>query len=124
VYKRQEKFKELPIATIYRIIKSAISNDRERVDVNNLLDFIIESATTRFVLFKFVELHRLRKDKLDEFIKFIDEQEEKSRQIYLEYIPFNFLFIKEMKREYEELSTLFQQNQTEIKRAKEELKQK
>ena len=94
---KNDKFKEVPIQEIYKIIESAISNDRESVDVNILLDFIIESASTRFILFKFVELHRLSKDKLNEFIKFIDSQEEKSQQIYFEYIPFNFLFIKQMK---------------------------
>ena len=38
---KNDKFKEVPIPTIYRIIDSVIRKDRERVDVNNLLDFII-----------------------------------------------------------------------------------
>ena len=121
---KNSKFKELPIATIYRIINSAITTNHETVDINKLFDFIVESTKKRFILFKFVELDRLSKDKLDEFIKFIDELDSTSKQIYSKNISFNIFFIKEMKREYEELSKLFQQNQTEIKQTKEKLKQR
>ncbi|WP_334089839.1 coiled-coil domain-containing protein, partial [Helicobacter typhlonius] len=120
---KNDKFKELPIPTIYRIIESAIKSSREKFDVNNLLDFIIESTENRFILFRFVELDRLSKDKLDEFIKFIDKQEEHSQRIYFEYIQLNFLFIKRIQQEKDVLSYKFQENQRELKETKEELTQ-
>ena len=78
---KNAKFKEVPIPTIYRIIESSITSEVERIDVNELLNFIIESASTRFILFKFVELHRLSKDKVNEFMKFISRNNSNKQPI-------------------------------------------
>ena len=50
---------------------------RENVGVN-----IHESAENHYILFRFIELHRLMKNNLDKSIKLIDNQEEKIQIIY------------------------------------------
>ena len=64
------KFRELDISTIFLIIELS------KIDHNLLVDFIFESAPTRFVIFKLVEIDKLSDDKVYDLIKFIDEQEE------------------------------------------------
>ena len=87
------KFGELPVSTIYRIIDQS----KEKVDHDLLVDFILESIESRFIMFKFIKPNKLREDKVDEMIEFIDEQEENSRKKYLEYIPFDLSLIKNEK---------------------------
>ena len=93
------KFKELSNSTIFRILEGS----KEEIDHNLLIEFIIESASTRFVMFKFIEIDKLRYDKFQLFIKFIENQEETNKKMYLDYIPFNFSFIQNILNKYDEV---------------------
>ena len=77
---KNSKFKELPLPTIFRILDQG----KENVDQNLLVDFICESANTRSILLKFVEIDKLEDKKVEEFIKFIDEQDEDSKKSILQ----------------------------------------
>ena len=93
-----QKFSSLQVPTIYRIIEGS---DKEIIDHNLLHDFILKSADTRFTLFKFVELQKLKEEKIEEFFKFIDDQKEETRDKLLSYLQFDFVFIKQMRQNYE-----------------------
>ena len=67
---------------------------------------------------KFVEIYKLTDEKVDEFIKFINKQEEDARIMYLEYIKFDFSFVKNNKYKYNQLYKIF------IKQSKNWIKQK
>ena len=79
-----QKFGSLQVPTIYRIIEGS---DKEIIDHTLLLDFILKSVDTRFTLFKFVELQKLKEEKIEEFFKFINDQKEEIREKFLSYIP-------------------------------------
>lgn len=113
-----QKFGELPISIIYRIINKS---DKEKFNHDLLIDFILESISTRFILLRLVELHKLTDKKLEKFFKFFDEQQE-SREIYMAYMQFNYSFIKKMKRDYEQEKEENGRNKNELEKTKEELK--
>ena len=87
---KNRKFSELPVTTIFRILDRS---NKEQINVNLLFNFILESVETRFIMLKFVKLHKLTDDNVSKFLKFIDEEEE-SRKMYLEYMTFDLMFIK------------------------------
>ena len=120
------KFKKLPTSTIFRILYET----KEQIDQNLLLEFILESATTRFILFKLVEFDKLSEDKVNRFLEFFDRQEESSKKMYLEYIPFNVSFVKNLLNKYDEVCKELKETQNkcerkdiELKETKEELNQ-
>lgn len=106
------KFNKLPMSTICRIFDKS----KEIVSHDLLVDFILKSATTRFILFKYVELHKMKDDKVKELIEFIEKQDEEKKKMYLEYIPFNLLFIKRIINKYDEV--LKENNQLKEKEQK------
>lgn len=108
------KFGELPIPTIYRILDES----KEKFDHNMLVDFIFESIETRFIMLKFVELDKLREDKVYEMIQLIDKLDETIKKIYLEYISFNLSFNKNMKIKYDQLFDEFNQTKKEFNQTK------
>ncbi|KAK8837309.1 hypothetical protein M9Y10_036740 [Tritrichomonas musculus] len=112
------KFSELPVSSIYRIIERS---SEENVDINLLVDFILKSSTTFFTLFKFVDFQRLTEDKIECLFNFINEQQEDTRKMYLDQFPSNFLFIQQMKHNYDQLLKETAQTKEEFRRAKEEL---
>lgn len=73
---KNDKFRELPISTLYRIIDIS----KEKVDNNLLVDFILKSDSSHFILLKFVELQKLTEKKIEELINFFDNQEEDSKK--------------------------------------------
>ena len=74
---KNAKFGELNVPTICRIIDQS----KEKVDQSLLVDFILESIDTRFILLKFVELQKLADNEVEKFINFISEQEDDSKYI-------------------------------------------
>lgn len=119
------KFKEVPNSTIFRILDES----NERIDSNLLLEFILETASTHFILFKYVELDKLRDDKVIRLIEFLDNQEESSKKMYLEYIPFNVSFVKNLLNKYDavlkelkETKNKCEAKDVELKERKEEIK--
>lgn len=115
-----QKFNELPVSIIYQIIDES---NKEDVNLNSLVDFILMSADNRFTLLKFVELHKLTEDKIEKIFHFINNQEEETKKTYLEHIPFNFLFIQQMKNKYDEMVKEMNQMKENYEQTKEELEQ-
>ena len=120
-------FEKLPISTIYRIIEKS---NKKVINHNALLDFIISSIETRFILFKFVEFHKIEEHKIFSFLEFIEKQAEEAKTKYLECIPFSYLLIQQLKLKYDELneqmkttSKKLEEEQDKHKKNKEELKQ-
>ena len=111
------KFSELSAPTIYRIVNGS---KEENINYNLLVDFIINSIDTRFTLLRLIKLEKLTDDKLDEFINFLDKQNEDSKKKYLEYMPFSILFIKQMKNDYDKLFKEFNQLKEKLNHANEE----
>ncbi|KAK8888242.1 hypothetical protein M9Y10_039307 [Tritrichomonas musculus] len=88
-----EKFAELPISNIYRIVAKCPS---ERIKSDKLFIFIKKSIGKFCVLFQFVDLKELTDDQLDEICDLYSSQEE-STQNYFSYMKCNLGMIKEMK---------------------------
>lgn len=95
-----------------------------KIDMNLLVDFILESIDSSFVLFKFIQLHQLKEDKVEKMFKFIDDQGEEKHEMVLEYLPFDHLLIQKMKANYEMLVKKLNVTKKEFKKAKEESNQR
>ena len=93
------KFKKLSNSTIFRILDESKGTIKQDL----LVDFILESASTRFIMFKFVEFDKLSDDKVSELIGFFDRLEETVKIMYLEYIPFDLSFIKNIRNKYDQV---------------------
>ena len=122
---KNSKFHQLSIPTICRIFDKS----KENINQDLLVDFILESASARFILLKYIELHKVNDDKVKKLINFIEEQEEERKKMYLEYIPFDILFIKSILNKYDEICNENNQIKEELKdeknkheQTKEELK--
>ena len=87
---KNSKFKELPIQTINKVLDQS----KDIVDQNLLVDFILESAECRSNLLKYLDIHKMSNKKVGELIKFIEKQDENSRNIYMKNIPFDLSSIK------------------------------
>ena len=114
------KFKELDISTIYRIFEG---KDKYELNHNLLIDFILESISIRFIFLKFVELDKMSDEKIEQFFKFMMKEEEESRRKYLEYMPFNLLFIQRIKNNYDKLLKTFNETKEELNQTKDEINQ-
>ena len=114
------KFKELDISTIYRIFEG---KDKYELNHNLLIDFILESISIRFIFLKFVELDQMSDEKIEQFFNFMKKEEEESRRKYLEYMPFNLLFIQRIKNNYDKLLKTFNETKEELNQTKDEINQ-
>ena len=72
-------FGELPISTIYRIIEKS---NEEDINQDFLIDFILKSIDTRFILFKFIKLCKLKEETIKEFVKFCHENQYQLKEEY------------------------------------------
>ena len=90
-----EKFNELPISIIYRIIKSSSTKE---IDSNILYEFIENKKEERYVLFGFLNVDNLNDDKFNDLYQnYINDQKLKSKSTntkYYEYLQHNIIFIK------------------------------
>ena len=116
-----EKFSELPNSSIYRILEKS---DKESLNVNALTEFILEAAENRFVLFRFVELHRLTEEEIKRLIDFIESQPSKTKDLCMENLPLDLMLIKQMKSKYEKLMNILNQKDEELNKKAEELNRK
>lgn len=67
----------------------------------------------------------MNEENVDEFFKFIENEEEHKQGIYLQYLSINLSFIKKMKNKYEEIFNEFKQTKIKLNQsAKENEKEK
>ena len=114
-----DKFCELEISTIYRLLEES----KEKVDFNLVIDFILEKAKSRFSMFKLIKIDKLKESKFYELIKFLESQEETTQQMYLEYIPLNLSLIKNMMNKYEQLFKENNETKQQLNQTKQQLDQ-
>ena len=103
-----DKFAELPIETIYRIIEKC---DKKIMISDKLFDFIKKSINKYYILFQFVEAEQLSEDHLLELCDLYSKMDQQSKY-YFNYMRFNLNLLSEMlnKRQSLELINQFQQN--------------
>lgn len=87
---QNDKFKELPIPFIYRIIEKSSKNE---MSTDKLYDFIKESISRFYLLFSFVSLESLSDDRLDDLFSIY----ESSKKEYFTSLPCNLEFIKKLR---------------------------
>lgn len=90
-----ERFSELPISNLYRIIEKKSTIE---INSNKLFDFIKKSISKFCVLFRFLKLQQLSDERLEELCDIYMKTDEKNRQ-YFCYLPCNLEFINEMIKE-------------------------
>lgn len=87
-----EKFANLPISTIYRIVEKGsvkgLSSDK-------LFGFIKKSINSFYVLFQFIKIEKLSENCLLELFDVYSKMDKKTQQ-YFNYMPFNFNLFNEM----------------------------
>lgn len=102
---KSDKFKELPIPTIYRIIEKS---DRNEIQSDILYDFVMESPKKRLPMLHFVDIKNLSFEKVCEL------SENDSNQ-FNSILPNNFKYLKELieskKRLEEEIKKLKSANE-------------
>lgn len=94
---QNDKFKELPIPFIYRIIEKSSKNE---MSTDKLYDFIKESVSRFYLLFSFVSLESLSDDRLDDLFSIY----ESSKKEYFTSLPCNLEFIKKLRESEKRLN--------------------
>lgn len=87
-----DKFSELPISVIYRIVSKS---SKEKIDNNKLFDFIKKSISKYCVLFQFIDLQKLSEDRLIEMCDIYSKSDEKGR-LNFDHMGCNLSTIREM----------------------------
>ena len=87
-----DKFAELPIATIYRIIEKCT---KKIMISDKLFDFITKSISKFHILFQFIEAEQLSEDRLLELCDLYSKMDKQSKH-YFNYMRFNLNLLSEM----------------------------
>lgn len=87
-----DKFSELPISVIHRIVTKS---SKEKIDSNKLFDFIKKSISKYCILFQFIDLQKLSEDRLIEMCDIYSKSDETSR-LNFDYMGCNLSTIREM----------------------------
>ena len=98
-----EKFKNLPIQIIYRVIKQC---SPDSIDSDKLFDIIVSSLSKFCVLFPFLDLQKLSDDRLDELCRMYSKSNEDTQHCY-DYLKCNLNLINEIndrKKKLEKMS--------------------
>lgn len=111
-----EKFSELPISNIFRIIKL---NSNKKIDNDKLLNFIKKSLKEFCVLFKFIEIDKLSEKGLSEICELYMNSNENDL-IYFNYLRCDLKMIKDIIDEKKSIRSQlekyeFKNNQMQIK---------
>lgn len=113
-----EKFADLPISIIYRIVEKSsfigLSSD-------DLFDFIKKSVKKFYVLFQFVDVKKLSENRLIEILD-LYENMDKDGQQYFNYLPFNFSIFKEMMGKKTDLEERLESQQSKMCEFEEQVK--
>ena len=107
----KEKFKELPIEIIYRVIEKSSPDE---INSNKLYDMIVKSLSKFYVLFKFLELQKLSDDRLSELCEMYLKSNENTRN-YFDYLRCNLDLINEMNNRKKNLEEMNDEQRTKMK---------
>lgn len=89
-----EKFAELPISLIHRIIERS---SKELINSDNLFDFIKRSLKKFCVLFQFLDLQKLSENKLFELCEIYEKSDENTSKCF-SYLNCNLNLISKMQK--------------------------
>ena len=106
-----EKFKELPIEILYRILEKS---SPEVINSNKLYDLIVKSLSKFCVLFSFLELQKLSDDRLSDLCEMYLKTNENT-QHYFNYLKCNLNLINEMNNRKKNLEELNDEQRNKMK---------
>ncbi|KAK8845001.1 hypothetical protein M9Y10_021175 [Tritrichomonas musculus] len=106
-----DKFDQLPIEIIYRIIEKS---SPDLINSNKLFDIIIKSLSKFYVLFPFLDLQKLSEDRLEELCGMYSKSDEKT-QHYFDYLKCNLNLINEINSRKKNLQEMNDQQQNKMK---------
>lgn len=109
-----EKFKDLPIQILYRVIEKS-STTSTSINSNKLFDIIIKSISKFCVLFRFLDLQKLSEDRLDELCENYSKSKENAIQ-YFDYLKCDLKFIKEIINHKKTLQESKEEQQNEMRK--------
>lgn len=89
------KFKQLPIEIIYRIINKLYEKDKTKISNDLLFDFINGSIEDLFVLYTFVDIRKVSPQKLHEFNEIITDKKNENLLKYLQYLKYDYQYLIE-----------------------------
>ncbi|KAK8884623.1 hypothetical protein M9Y10_043739 [Tritrichomonas musculus] len=105
-----EKFKNLPIQIIYRVIKQC---SPDSIDSDKLFDVIVSSLSKFCVLFPFLDLQKLSEDRLDDLCRMYSKSNEDT-QHYYDYLKCNLNLINEINDRKKNLEKMSAEQQNKL----------
>lgn len=106
-----EKFKELPIQIIYRVIKKSSPDE---INSNKLFDIIMKSLNKFCILFPFLDLQKLSDDRLDELCEKYSKSNENTQHCF-DYLKCNLNLINEINNRKKTLQEMNDEQQNKMK---------
>ncbi|KAK8840721.1 hypothetical protein M9Y10_030498 [Tritrichomonas musculus] len=105
-----EKFGQLPIEIIYRVVSKS---SPDLINSNKLFDIIIKSLSKYHVLFQFLDLQKLSNDRLEELCEMYSKSNEDTRH-YFDYLKCNLNLINEINDRKKSLQEMNDQQQNKM----------
>ena len=105
-----DKFIELPIQIIHRVIRK---NSHDSINSNKLFDIIIKSVSKFCVLFPFLDLQKLSDDRLEELCEMYSKSNENT-QHFFDYLKCNLNLINEIRSHKKNLQEMNDQQQKKL----------
>ena len=106
-----EKFKDLPIEIIFRILEKSSPNE---INSNKLFDIIVKEVSKFYVLFQFLDLQKLSDDRLSELCEMYSKSNENT-QHYFNYLKCNLNLINEMNNRKKNLEEVNDEQRNKMK---------
>ena len=105
-----EKFKELPIHIIHRVVRRCSADS---IDNNKLFDIIVQSLSKFCILFPFLDLQKLSDDRLEELCAMYSKSNENT-QHYFDFLKCNLNLINEINNRKKKLEEMNDQQQNKM----------
>ncbi|KAK8842165.1 hypothetical protein M9Y10_026394 [Tritrichomonas musculus] len=112
-----EKFDQLPIQIIYRVVKQSSPNV---INSNKLFDVIMKSLNKFCVLFPFVDLSKLSDDRLENLCEMYSKTNENT-QHYFDYLKCNLNLINEINARKKNLEEMNDEQRNKMKELEEKV---
>lgn len=91
---QNQNFKKLPPSVVYRIIKRS---EKEKIQMDLLYKFIIDSIETHFVLFSFIEIMKLSDNNFNDLYNKYLNAKGTEKEFVFEYLGVDLILIKNLK---------------------------
>ena len=105
-----DKFKELPIQIIYRVVQKSSPDE---INSNKLFDIVMKSLNKFCVLFPFIELSKLSDDRLEELCEKYSKSNEDTLH-YFDYLKCNLNLINEINNRKKNLEKMNDEQRNKI----------